>query len=78
MPRLFWFLPAATLSLAACDPITGTDIRVGGSGSVGISTSASYGYTSGFGGGPPPGRTEAERQARKAYYRGPRGGDGPL
>ncbi len=25
------------------------------------------------GAGPAPGRTEAERQARKAYYKGPRG-----
>ena len=62
------------LGLAACTAGSGGSVSVSGDGAVGIS--ASSGATvqaSGGLGGPPPGRTSAERQARKDYYRGPRG-----
>lgn len=69
---MYRLLLCLALFAAACGPVTSTDVRVSGSGAVGVSsggTSVSY-----FGGGgPPPGRTAAERQARKDYYRGPRG-----
>jgi hypothetical protein len=52
------------------------NLSVSGSAAVGASTS-SGGVTNlhvGAGlAGPPPGRTSAERAARKEYYRGPRG-----
>lgn len=76
MTRMIGILPLAALVLAGCDPVSGTDVRISGGGAVGVSTSGSYGYSGYVGGGPPPGRTDAERAARRAYYRGPRGGDG--
>ena len=56
-------LPIALLGLAGCVPTTQASY-----------TSAPPEFAAGGAiGGPPPGRTGAERQARKDYYRGPRG-----
>lgn len=68
VPFLFAFL-------AACDPYaTGsTGVRVSGSAAVGVSTGGSVASERYGGSGPPPGRTPAEREARKTYYQGPRG-----
>lgn len=75
MTRAVWILPTAFLALAACGSTggTGPDIRVSGSAAVGASTGGVSGHGGPIGSGPPPGRTASERQARKDYYRGPRG-----
>lgn len=73
--RVAMIIMLAALGLSACGPVGGTDVRISGSGAVGVSTSADYGYSGRIGGGPPPGRTASERQARKDYYRGPRGNE---
>lgn len=65
--------PVALLGLAACQPVSNTNVSVSGDGVVGISTGTSASYATGAIGGPPPGRTSSERTARKEYYRGPRG-----
>ena len=75
-PRLL--LPLALLALIGCDPSGGgggsPSVRISGDAAVGISSNGSGDIVYGGGlGGPPPGRTEAERQARRQYYRGPRG-----
>lgn len=71
--RILILVLAATLTLAGCDGTGTSSVRVSGNAAVGVSTGDSY-YGEGYGGsGPPPGRTAAERQARKDYYRGPRG-----
>ena len=63
MTFLRYFLPFALLGLAGCVP----------------TTQASYTppppdfAIGGARGGPPPGRTDAEREARRNYFRGPRG-----
>lgn len=69
---------ALALVLAGCTGGGGgVDLSVSGDAAVGVSSSS--GPSSGtvrYGGGlagPPPGRTAEERQARKDYYRGPRG-----
>jgi hypothetical protein len=51
----------ALIGLTACEPTTGPTTRAAPSAQV----------TAGL--APPSGRTSAERQARKNYYRGPRG-----
>lgn len=51
-----------TVVLAACQPTTSASFSVGLSSPV-VS----------IGSAPPPGRTEAERSARRKYYQGPRG-----
>lgn len=48
--------------LAACQPTTSSSVSVGFSSPV-----------FSVGTAPPPGRTEAERAARRKYYQGPRG-----
>jgi len=62
-PMLFarCLLALSLFSLAACDP----------TGSPGGSNAPAAEVVAGL--APPPGRTSAERQARKDYYRGPRG-----
>lgn len=57
-------LPVALLGLAGCVPTTQASYT---------STPPEFGARGGIIGGPPSGRTESERQARKDYYRGPRG-----
>ncbi len=69
--KILLFLAAGTL--AACESGGGASVRVGGSAAVGVSTGSSSGISHSPSVGPPPGRTEAERAARRAYYRGPRG-----
>jgi len=54
----------ATVALTGCLETPNNGSHAGG---------AHYVVPGGAQGGPPPGRTEAERQARKDYYRGPRG-----
>lgn len=49
-------------ALSACQPTTSSSVNVGFS---------SPGFA--VGSAPPPGRTEAERSARRKYYQGPRG-----
>lgn len=70
-----WGFAVALLPLAACDPgtPTATDIRVSGNVAVGMSVGDGYVTVGRGGNGPPPGRTAAEREARRDYYRGPRG-----
>lgn len=68
-------LGGVLMALAACEPgysAADNGVRVGGSVAVGVSTGGEYGADR-FGTGPAPGRTAQERQARKDYYRGPRG-----
>lgn len=61
---LFFALSGAILGLVACDS----------TGTPSVAPGAHSAYVTG-GLAPPPGRTSAERQARKAYYRGPRGSE---
>jgi len=56
-------LPIVLLGLVGCVPTTQTSYT---------NTPPEYGAGGGIG-GPPPGRTGAERHARKEYYRSPRG-----
>ena len=67
-------LTLLALALVACGAGGGggTNVNISGSGVVGVSSGGDYGFYGG-GSGPPPGRTASERQARKEYYRGPRG-----
>lgn len=71
MSRFLPILAVALAVLAGCEG-TGTRVSVGGSAAVGVSTGQGYPVWRGPG-GPPPGRTEAERRARREYYQGPRG-----
>jgi hypothetical protein len=62
---LFKYLTGlALVSIAACTPTGGTPIAGEPSSSNVVGGLA-----------PPPGQTEAERQASKDYYRGPRGNE---
>lgn len=56
-------LALALISLAACEPTA----------SMSVAAAPSANPVGGL--APPPGRTSAERQARKDYYRGPRGNE---
>jgi hypothetical protein len=56
-----FLIALVVIGLTACDP----------TGIPSFSTPAPIEIHSGL--GPPPGRTADERQARKDYYRGPRG-----
>lgn len=55
-------LLVCAVALAACQPTTSSSVSVGFSSPVFA-----------VGNAPPPGRTEAERSARRKYYQGPRG-----
>lgn len=63
------------VALAACEGGGGA-VSFGGNAAVGVSSGGSYDTDVNVGGaGPAPGRTQAARQERKDYYRGPRGND---
>lgn len=62
MTFLRYFLPLALLGLAGCVPTSNASYN---------SAPPEFGARGGV--GPAPGQTDAERQARKDYYRGPRG-----
>ena len=71
---------AVVIGLSACDggSVGGQSVDLSVSGDAAVGASASSGGATNFPaggarGGPPPGRTDAERQGRKNYYRGPRG-----
>lgn len=55
-------LVGALVAVSACQPTVSGSVSVGATSPVFSSGSP-----------PPPGRTDAERQARRDYYRGPRG-----
>jgi hypothetical protein len=63
-------LPAVLVLVAGCTANGGASLS--GSGAIGVTTDGFYAQGHG-GSGPPPGRTQAEREQRKDYYRGPRG-----
>ena len=78
MHSLKYLLPVAILALAGCGGGSGATASLSGSAAIGVSSGdevdgVRYGSYGGSLGGPPPGRTSSERQARKDYYRGPRG-----
>ncbi len=67
-------LGLALLVLAGCEPGGGgANVTVGGTVAVGVSSGSGTSVSYRGGVGPPPGRTPTERQARRDYYRGPRG-----
>ena len=80
-PMRWMILAGGVVALAGCEGAfggAGSNVSVTGEGTVGVGSGGvplSNNYYTGAWGGPPSGRTPAERQARKDYYMGPRGSE---
>lgn len=73
MKRISMLLIVAGLPLAACAPsVTSGPVSTDANAVAGFSADDASYYGAGAWAGPPPGRTDADRAARRAYYQGPR------